>query len=1108
MKKTVMYALLVVALVFGLPGGTLAFERAEAPGAAAAPLVELGEPGTVFRYDQTYGEMGVPYLVDADHLYRPVGVSVDGSGNLWVMEGAGLRAMKYTGDGVFIMSIGTPGQSYLADETHFNGPYDVHVDNGGNAWVADTTAMRVVEYDAAGNYLTQLGVTWESGTDNDHFYFPISVASDSAGNIYVSDDANHRIQVFDSSLTYSTTLGVTGVPSTTIGYFNIPNRIFVDGSDYLYVADWGNHRVQVYDDGLNYVATLGESGVPGSDDSHFNGPTGVAVNATRIFVADNGNYRVQVFDRVTYAYVATLGAFGSGDYEFDAPRDVAVDAAGNLYVADHNNQRVQKFDSGLAYVRTFGVTGVPYLTDSNHYNQPNRVAVDADGNIGILEDEGRGHRFIMLDANGLPLFTIGEPGVPGGDNDHFNDARGVTFDADGNIYIGDCANHRVQIFDSTGVYSATLGSYGQGNDQFFCPTGVAFDGSGNFYVADELNQRIQVFDSSLVYSDTLGETGVSGSDDAHFYNPQDVAVDADGHIYVADLFNHRVQVFDSGHALLMTLGVTGECGYDFGYFCEPTGVAVDAAGNIYVVGKFGSRVQVFDASGAYLTTIGGSLGDLNGQMRGPLGVEVDAQGNVYVADLENHRVQRFAPGVPDWAQVNINGFGDPTAGVSALGAFNGQLYAGASNWNTGGQVWRLETDGSWTAVSEPGFGSVYTNTNPSVIDLTAFDGQLYATIGWPNLGQVWRAPDGETWEQVVTEGFSDTAGTGVTNLFEFGGQLYAGTGSQDGFQVWRSDSGDSGSWGNVVAGGLGYTQTAVTGFAEFQDYLYAATESLNYPAGMARVFRSADGETWTSVITDGFGIPANTSAGGFAIFQGQLYLGTHNDGGAQLWTTANGMDWTPVNQDGFGKPENYKIDSLYGTADALYVALDNSVTGLEIWRTADGLAWEMVMTGGLGDSNNTATLWSNATLLFEGHLYYGTWNWANGGEVWRYLPFIPQYDLALAPATDALTGTVGTVVTYTLTLTNLGNITDTFTFSYTGNAWAVTLPVTSTELAAGAAAEVIVTVAIPAGAPEGDFDAVTITAASAGDEALTAVSTLTTTAVVPGFELYLPIVVR
>jgi len=618
--------------------GTPFHHLASSPNNTGTPSVSPARTSVLpklFWYEQTYGETEVAFLADTAHLYNPTGVGVDGTGNLWVAEILGARVLKYSGDGTFLMSIGTAGRVWLADNKHVSAPADVAVDSAGNMWVVDANSHRVVKYDADANYLTQLGVTWEGGSDNAHFAKPVGVALDASGNIYVSDEWNHRVQVFSSNGAYGTTIGVTGASGSDNAHFDGPAHIAIDQDDYLYVADGANHRVQIFDGSHSYVATLGVTDQPGSDNSHFNIPMGVAVDANRIYVTDS-NHRVQIFNRATRNYQTTLGTGGgSGNYQFDWPGDVAVDSAGNIYVADQLNHRVQKFDSSLVFMRTFGTTDVPYLTDDYHYNMPWGVAVDADGNIGIVEDDFRGHRFIKLDASGVPQFTIGVAGVKGSDEAHFANPRGVAFDGSGNIYVADEWNHRIQVFSNSGSYQTTLGTgWGTGNYQFKYPDGVAVDDSGNIYVADSGNHRVQIYNSSRVYVATLGVTGAAGSDNSHFNEPNDVEVDASGNIYVADTWNNRIQKFNSSRVWQMTLD----------QFWGPCGVAVDLLGNIYVADYWNNRVQVYAASGALLTTIGGSFGSQVDQFRHPTGVEVDAEGNVYIADKDNHRIQKYAPG--------------------------------------------------------------------------------------------------------------------------------------------------------------------------------------------------------------------------------------------------------------------------------------------------------------------------------------------------------------------------------------------------------------------------------------------------------------------------------
>jgi len=341
---------------------------------------------------------------------------------------------------------------------------------------------------------------------------------------------------------------------------------------------------------------------------------------------------------------------------------------------------------------------------------------------------------------------------------------------------------------------------------------------------------------------------------------------------------------------------------------------------------------------------------------------------------------------PGWQQVNVNGFGDPqTSGVTSLEVFLGELYAGATNWNTGGQVWHLGKDGQWLQVSEAGFGSG--SLIPSVVDLVVFQGRLYAGIGWDDApGQVWRSSDGTNWQPVTTDGFGDSGNTLVSNFSVFRGRLYAGTGSTNGSaQIWRSKTGNGGSWTQVAPDGLGFTGN-VTGFAGYKGVLYAAIEPAGGLGAPIQVWRSTNGSDWTTVTADGFGDERNESTGGFAQFGGYLYLGTRNEEtGAQLWRTGDGMHWEQVVGDGFGDLNNIKIESLLVYNDLLYAATYNWM-GLQLWRSVDGMNWEQVSANGFGDSNNFATLWNNATVEYQGKILIGTWNYADGGELWMFTP--------------------------------------------------------------------------------------------------------------------------
>lgn len=1000
-----------------------------------AASISLGQPGTVFRYVQTFGVTEEPYLEDNNHFYNVEGLGVDGN-NIWLTDSRGARVLKFDANGNFLQKIGKAG---VIDYTGTSLDYvtDVAVDSSGNIWVVDGSAAHVVKHDSSGNRVSELGQSWNRGSDNSHFNDPISIAFDGAGNIYVSDTGlwgndygNHRVQVFNSSGTYLATIGQTGVCGPGNDQFCGPRHIAVYGT-YLYVADAGNHRVQIFDitnpSSPSYVATLGATGVSGSDNAHFDHPEGVGVDASYIYVADSNNNRVQIFNRTTQAYVATLGTGGGqGDYQFNHPTDVVVDASGNIYVADNWNKRVQQFNSLLVYQRTYGTTGVSYVTDGYHYYFPRGVAVAADGSIYIVEE--RGHRLVKLNAAGEPQWTVGEPGQAGSDNSHFFGPQDVAVDPSGRVYtVESWDNHRVQIFNPNGTYYATLGTgWGTGNYQFKNPTGITIDGAGNIYVADSGNHRVQIYNSQRTYVATLGETGVSGSDNAHFNWPTDVAVDASGTIYVADEGNDRVQVFNSNRQYVRTIGETGVSGDDFGHFASwgPHNLAVDSQNRLYVSDSGNTRVQVFDSSGAYLTTIGGRRGTGTSRFSHVKGIAVGPDGAVYAAEIfNNHRIQKFAPGVPGWKQVNINGFGDRrNLMVQALAPFNNYLYAGTINWSSGAQLWRMDTTGNWTSVMTNGFGNT---ANVGIDHLLEFNGNLYAgtrnstnTPPYTQGGEIWRSSNGTNWTQVVSSGFGDPTNGEVMRLAAFNGQIYAGTWSYTdthGAEIWRSITGNPADWQQVVSNGFGDVRNyAIMTLKEVNGYLYAGTASSGPNRDGADVWRTADGINWSPVVTNGFGYTGTVSVSSLEVFGGSLYAAINRAGddfvsplSPQIWRcplTADcdaADDWEVVVSDGFGNSENRYFQSLSAFDGHLYVTVSNWATGIEIWRTSDGSSYERVVSEGFtGDAANLISVGRrlmrggemssvnqgpDSLTIYNNRLYVPIRNWNNGGEVWMLL---------------------------------------------------------------------------------------------------------------------------
>jgi len=352
-----------------------------------------------------------------------------------------------------------------------------------------------------------------------------------------------------------------------------------------------------------------------------------------------------------------------------------------------------------------------------------------------------------------------------------------------------------------------------------------------------------------------------------------------------------------------------------------------------------------------------------------------------------------------WRQSNTSGFGNSTnSAFHALEAFNGQLYAGATNYNQGATIWRTTNGISWAVTTSPGFINTYTNSNVVLFDLIEFNGQLYAGTGdwWEHGqgvgGQIWRSPDGTNWIPVEENGFGDINNTAVTTFGVFSNTLYAATGGNvNGVQIWRSNTGDVGSWTRVITDGDGNANNRwVTGFSEFDGYLYASIEPTT---GTAKIWRTNNGTTWAQVNASGFGDTNNIGIGRSAIFNGYLCAGTRNSiTGAQLWRSNNGTNWNQVVGNGFGDINNNKIESLMTFDGALYAMTNNQVTGGEVWRSTDGTTWVQDAPDGFG-SGSTNVEWTQTTTIFNNSLFIGTVNNTLGGQVWQrlhqvYLPMI------------------------------------------------------------------------------------------------------------------------
>jgi hypothetical protein len=382
--------------------------------------------------------------------------------------------------------------------------------------------------------------------------------------------------------------------------------------------------------------------------------------------------------------VSTFAGSGSGltdgtgsGAQFKVNWGLALDAAGNLYVADNFNHAIRKV-TPEGVVTTLAGTGAAGNTDGNgsvaKFRNPSYLAVDDQGNV-YVSDSGN-HRIRKITPAGvvstLAGSTVGR--VNGtGTATKFSDPRGLVFDAAGNLYVADSDNRSIRMITSAGVVTTIAGNGVAGyvdatgtNARFDDPTGLAIDGAGNLYIADNHNRRIRKMTpagvvTTIAGSGTIGTANGTGTA-ASFNALEGLALDAAGNLYVADPGTHRIRKI------------------------TPQGVVSDFAGN-----------------GAIGTADG--LGT-SAQFRFPRGLAINASGNLFISDGGNHKIRK--------ATTGFSLFGDAKGNA---GEYNISLLATSSGSNTATQSFTLSvadvtppefSSASFTKVAENIAGTVYT----------------------------------------------------------------------------------------------------------------------------------------------------------------------------------------------------------------------------------------------------------------------------------------------------------------------------------------------------------------------------------------------------------------
>jgi sugar lactone lactonase YvrE len=472
------------------------------------------------------------------------------------------------------------------------------------------------------------------------FNFPQAVASDAAGNIYVADTGNHVIRLITAAGEVKTLAGLPGTRGNIDGAgaearFNSPSGIAVASDGSIYVADSKNRTIRKISAAGVVTTIAGEATDSGlSSDgvglaARFVEPAGLAIDpAGNLYIADRGAHVIRKM--TTGREVSTIAGnpfyYGSVDgtgavARFSSPEGIAVDSAGKLYVADSSNCTIRKIIGNE--VTTFaGAAGEAYL------------------------------------VNGLgPQARFGFP-------------SGITVDATGNVYVVDRGNSSLRQITPAGQVTTIISGYSYSSSEIdgdvsaarlAGPIGITVATDGSLYIADTANHSIRKVSELRTISTIAGKHAVSGYADgvgesARFSSPPAVAVDLSRNVYVADTENRVIRKIAPDGTAVVLAGEPLAFGYADGVgpqarFGLPRGIAVDAQGVVYVADAGSSTIRKISTSGVVSTlagksNTGGSVDGPGAEARfdSPAGVAVDLAGNVYVADFGSSTIRKITPG--------------------------------------------------------------------------------------------------------------------------------------------------------------------------------------------------------------------------------------------------------------------------------------------------------------------------------------------------------------------------------------------------------------------------------------------------------------------------------
>jgi sugar lactone lactonase YvrE len=697
-------------------GKTMTFRLAAFAAALALCTGATAQP----VYVQLIAGLGVPGNQPGPtaNLGAVGGVAIDGAGNVYLSLSNYGIIEKLDGSGTLSRFAGTGTPGFAGDggsalAAQFSAPSALALDGAGNLYIADSGNKRVRKVAVSTGIVTTVaggGNQDESSEGTPATSVSLGqlggLASDSVGNLYLTSGC--RIRKLNAANGLIATVVGTGVCGfggdkgpALAAQISVSAAIALDSLGNLYLTD--ANRVRAVDARSGLIGTLAGTGA-----AAFSGDNGLATAATlsspssiaidaqfNVFVADTANQRVRRIDGQSgiITTVAGNGTVGSGgdngpavDAALSTPKAIAIDASGNLDIADTGNGLIRRVSATSGVISTIaGRSGSTAIGDSGpaiaaQFAGLRGITLDSAGNL-YLADTGNCRVRRISASTGFVATVAGTACGPfGGDagpalEATLNAPGDVAVDSHGNLFIADTGNARVRKVDASSGIITTLaggGSVTAGSDggaatlaRLVSPAGLALDGNGNVFFSDAGDNRVRRVSAAGIIG-TVAGTGAAdfGGDggvaiEAQLNSPAGIALDSFGNLYIADNGNYRVRRVDALLGKIKTIAGNGQMSFsgDAGpatgaALGSPRGVAIDNGGNLWIADDAVNRIRVVNLASGTINTIAGtgaqnSSGDgglaASAEVNHPWGLAAAADQTIYFSENGSSRLRALLP---------------------------------------------------------------------------------------------------------------------------------------------------------------------------------------------------------------------------------------------------------------------------------------------------------------------------------------------------------------------------------------------------------------------------------------------------------------------------------